>query len=151
MVFDKSAAGLVESIVLPVPNERTKGIVVSRTAYGNLIVGPTAEDQDERRNPTVDRDRLTELIAQGSRILPGLADHPVTATYAGLRPATTAVKDYVVEALPERRWITASGIRSTGLTGSLGIARRLRGLYEEHFAALAPINDPVYLCRTRAQ
>ena len=144
VVFDKSAAGLVGSIVLPVPNERTKGVVVSRTAYGNLIVGPTAEDQEERRVATVDRDRLAELMTQGHRMVPKLAEHPVTATYAGLRPATTTVKDYVVEVLPERRWLTASGIRSTGLTGSLGIARRLRELYEAHFAALAPLVDPIW-------
>ena len=39
VVFDKAAAGLLHSIVLPVPTERTKGVVLARTIFGNLLVG----------------------------------------------------------------------------------------------------------------
>src|SRR5262249_2917190 len=48
VIFDKPAARLIHSSILPVPTERTKGVMVVRTAFGNLIVGPTAEDQDDR-------------------------------------------------------------------------------------------------------
>ena len=44
IVFDKLARGLVSSIVLPVPTERTKGVLVAPTVYGNVLLGPTAED-----------------------------------------------------------------------------------------------------------
>ncbi len=143
VVFDKSAYSLARSIILPVPSERTKGVVVCRTAFGNLLVGPTAEDQNERRVAAVEEYVLKKLIDHGRRILPKLAEQPVTAVYAGLRPATQ-FKDYQIEAMPALHWITASGIRSTGLTGALGIALRLRRLYEEHFAALSPIRDPIW-------
>jgi glycerol-3-phosphate dehydrogenase len=145
VVYDKPAHDLVRSIILPVPTARTKGIVITRTAYGNLLVGPTAEDQDDRRMATVETATLEALIAAGCRMLPGLAAMDVTTSYAGLRPATQ-FKDYQIEALPERRWLTVAGIRSTGLTGSLGIARHVRGLYEQHFGALNPLNDPVWPC-----
>ena len=56
-----------------------------------------------------------------------------------MRPATQ-FKDYQVEALPDRNWITASGIRSTGLTGALGIAQHVAGLYGKHFGALREPN-----------
>ena len=56
---------------------------------------------------------------------PLLAEQSVTAIYAGLRPATQ-FKDYQIEALPDRNWITVGGIRSTGLTGALGIAAACR-------------------------
>jgi len=135
VVFDKSAAALAGPILLPVPNERTKGVVVSQTAFGNLIVGPTAEDQDERRLATVEDSALAALVAEGRRILPALARHGVTAVYAGLRPATQ-FKDYQIEALQKERWISVGGIRSTGLTGCLGIARHVRELYEERFGEL---------------
>ncbi len=143
VVFDKSAASLADAIILPVPTERTKGVVVTRTAFGNLLVGPTAEDQEDRRIATVEETALRHLIAQGRRILPALAGHAVTAVYAGLRPATQ-FKDYQVEALPAERWLTASGIRSTGLTAALGIARHLRELYEAHFRALRPLANPLW-------
>ena len=131
------------SIILPVPTARTKGVVITRTAYGNLLVGPTAEDQEDRRLATVERETLQGLMAAGERMLPGLAGMEVTTAYAGLRPATQ-FKDYQIEAVAERRWITVGGIRSTGLTGALGIARHVRGLYEAQFGALSPLNDPVW-------
>lgn len=143
VVYDKPAYELVRSVILPVPTARTKGIVITRTAYGNLLVGPTAEDQDERRLATVVTATLEALIAAGRRMLPGLASVDVTTSYAGLRPATQ-FKDYQIEALPERRWLTVGGIRSTGLTGALGIARHVRGLYERHFGPLAPMKDPAW-------
>src|SRR5262245_18499588 len=127
VVFDKPAARLIHSSILPVPTERTKGVMIVRTAFGNLIVGPTAEDQEDRADAAVDEAQLRILIDQGIRKLPALAGETVTATYAGLRPATQ-FKDYQIVAPPERNWITVAGIRSTALTGSLGIARHVAGL-----------------------
>ena len=146
VVFDKTAYPLVTAIVLPVPTERTKGVLVCRTAYGNLIVGPTAEEQEDRVNATVDQQALERLIAKGRALVPALADHPVNAVYAGLRPATQ-FKDYQIEALPGEGWVTVGGIRSTGLTGALGIAQHVAGLYASHFGTLddtvTPIPTPV--------
>ena len=39
VVFDKPASKLLHAIILPVPTERTKGVVACRTAFGNLLVG----------------------------------------------------------------------------------------------------------------
>ncbi len=143
VVFDKTARRVVSTIVLPVPTERSKGVVVCPTIFGNVLVGPTAEDQDDRQHATVDTDTLRKLIAEAARIVPELADEPVTATFAGLRPATER-SDYIVEALPNEAWITVGGIRSTGLTAALGIAEHVTGLVEEHFLPLAPLKDPVW-------
>jgi glycerol-3-phosphate dehydrogenase len=143
VVYDKPAHDLVTSIILPVPTARTKGIVIARTAYGNLLVGPTAEDQQDRSLATVETATLETLIAAGSRMLPGLQDVEVTTAYAGLRPATE-FKDYQIEALPDRSWITVAGIRSTGLTGALGIADHVQDLYQQHFGPLAPLQNPVW-------
>jgi glycerol-3-phosphate dehydrogenase len=143
VVYDKPAYGLVKSIILPVPTARTKGIVMTRTAYGNLLVGPTAEDQQERRLATVEAETLAALKLAGERMLPALAGVEVTTAYAGLRPATQ-FKDYQIEALADKGWVSVGGIRSTGLTGALGIARHVAGLVEANFMALRPLNDPVW-------
>jgi glycerol-3-phosphate dehydrogenase len=152
VVFDKPAASLVKSIILPVPTERTKGIVICRTAFGNLLVGPTAEDQEDRNVAEVDEQALAMLIEKGREMLPGLASVGVNAIYAGLRPATQ-FKDYQIAALPERRWITVGGIRSTGLTAALGIAGHVADLVAQHFHPMeedAPIWTPVpNLCEER--
>ncbi len=155
VVFDKTAYALVKSIVLPVPTERTKGVLVSRTAFGNLIVGPTAEDVEERDSATVDSYQLERVVEQAHALIPALAQHAVTATYAGLRPATQ-FKEYQIEALPDRGWITVGGIRSTGLTGALGIALHVARLYTRYFGRLDDTREPIWtpvvnLCEERTR
>jgi glycerol-3-phosphate dehydrogenase len=141
VVFDKPAARLVRAIILPVPTERTKGVVLFRTIFGNLAIGPTAEDTDEREAGTCDTATLEKLKARAIEMVPALSGVGVNAIYAGLRPATEH-KDYVIEALPGRNWITVGGIRSTGLTGSLGIAQHVEKLMRKHFGPL-PKRRPV--------
>lgn len=145
VVFDKTSAPLLRTIVLPVPNERTKGIVVTRTIFGNLLVGPTAEEQEDRERPYVDHDILESLVAKGIEMIPALAGMPVTAVYAGLRPATER-KEYRVMANRERRWIRVGGIRSTGLTAALGLAGHVSRLHASLMdgAGFTPVANPVW-------
>ena len=131
LVFDKPAHRLANAIILPVPTERTKGVLVARTIFGNLLVGPTAEDQDDRDKANVTEEILRELRRQGERMFPALARESITAIYAGLRPATEH-RDFQISSILERHWISVGGIRSTGLTACLGIARYVHGIYQEH-------------------
>lgn len=119
IVFDKPAGRLVSSIVLKVPNERTKGVLLAPTVFGNLLLGPTAEDQEDRSLAGTDEAMLRAIREDGERMLPDLAGQTVTACFAGLRPATEH-RDYVLKADPAG-WITVGGIRSTGLSASLGL------------------------------
>ena len=141
VVFDKAAHKLVRSIILPVPTKRTKGIVLFPTIFGNLMVGPTAEEQEGRDDASVDKKILNELQAQAIKNLPALADIPVTATYAGIRPATERPEYRIIEN-PDRNWITLGGIRSTGLTAALGIARHVHGLLANQGAEFETIENP---------
>ncbi len=129
LVFDKSASRLIDSIILPVPNDKTKGIVVCRTIFGNLLVGPTAEEQESRDDASVDVDTLQSLYAKGVEIIPELANHGVTATYAGIRPASE-FKDYCIQPFAQQNYISVGGIRSTGLSAALGIASHVFELYQ---------------------
>lgn len=119
VVYDKTAAALAGHILLPVPTKITKGIVVCRTAFGNLLVGPTAEEQEDRETALLDRDTLQALMRRGNEILPALAGHEVTAVYAGLRPATEE-KHYRIRDDLAPGYICVGGIRSTGLSAAHG-------------------------------
>lgn len=121
IVFDKLARGLVNHILLPVPTEKTKGVLVSPTVYGNVLLGPTADDVEDKTDRSTTAAGLASLMEAGSRIIPGLVRHEVTATYVGLRAATQD-RDYQLEAHPEQRYVCAGGIRSTGISGSMAIA-----------------------------
>ncbi|MCY6381922.1 NAD(P)/FAD-dependent oxidoreductase [Hoeflea prorocentri] len=143
IVFDKPAARLTRHILLPVPTEKTKGIVVCRTVFGNVLVGPTAEEQEDRSFATVDAQALQDLRQAGERILPALAGEDVTAFYAGLRPATEH-KDYQVRTDKMRNYVTVGGIRSTGLSAALGLARHVHQLCEQIVGPSEPMADPAW-------
>jgi glycerol-3-phosphate dehydrogenase len=119
IVFDKLARPLLSSIILPVPTARTKGVLVAPTVFGNVLLGPTAEDVADRSDTATSASGLSALLADGQRILPSLEQEEVTATYAGLRAATEHA-DYQVGAYG--RYVRVAGIRST--TSPASSARR---------------------------
>jgi glycerol-3-phosphate dehydrogenase len=125
IVFDKLARGLVNHVLLPVPTEKTKGVLVSPTVYGNVLLGPTADDIDDKTDRSTTTDGLAGLMAAGEKIVPGLVRQEVTATYVGLRAATQH-RDYQLETHPDQHYVCAGGIRSTGISGSMGIAEWVR-------------------------
>jgi len=155
IIYDKSAGNFIDSIILPVPNEITKGVVVCRTAFGNLLVGPTAEEQQSRDDATVVRETLQSLQHRGEAIVPALSGQPVTATFAGLRPATE-FKDYCIQIYQEKNYISVGGIRSTGLSAALGIAKyvfRNYQVFEHKLKPQSPLVWPsvqqIAECKTR--
>jgi len=142
VVFDMAASKLLSSVILPVPTERTKGIVIFPTIFGNIAVGPTAEDQDGRDDASVDTVNLEALHAQAVEKIPALANIPVAATYAGIRPATQ-FREYQVSEDAERNWITLGGIRSTGLTSALGLAQHVLTLLNQRGVSFSAKKEPI--------
>ena len=130
IVYDKLARRLVNHVLLPVPTATTKGVLVSPTIYGNVLLGPTAEDLDDKSATNTSEGGLESLLEKGKKILPELLDEEVTATYAGLRAATEH-SDYQIALHKEQRYICVGGIRSTGISGCLGIAEYVVGLLKE--------------------
>jgi glycerol-3-phosphate dehydrogenase len=143
VVFDKPAARLFTTTLLPVPTERTKGVVLARTIFGNVLVGPTAEEQTDRDRASVDQAALKALVAKAVEMVPALAAMPVNAAYAGLRPASDT-KAYRIRHERDRHWVTLGGIRSTGLTSALGLATHAADLVGGGAWAGAPVTSPVW-------
>jgi glycerol-3-phosphate dehydrogenase len=121
IVFDKFARGLVHHTILPVPTAHSKGVLVAPTVFGNVMLGPTAEDVDDKTATGTTRKGIDDLLAKGRTILPALLDEEVTAIYAGVRAATEH-SDYQVTDEPDLRYVCLGGIRSTGLTSSMALA-----------------------------
>jgi glycerol-3-phosphate dehydrogenase len=137
IVFDKLARPLVRHIVLAVPTKITKGVLIAPTVFGNVMLGPTAEDVERKDYTDSTRAGLGYLRSEGARIMPELLDHEVTAVYAGLRAATEH-SDYQLSVYAPEGYACAGGIRSTGLSASMAIAEHVR---EELGAAGMPL-DP---------
>ena len=131
IVFDKLARPLLGRTILPVPTSHTKGVLVAPTVFGNIMLGPTADDIDDRAATGSTRAGLDTLLQKGHRILPALLGEEVTAIYAGLRAATEH-SDYQLTSDAGARYVCLGGIRSTGLTASMALG-------EEAVALLASI------------
>jgi glycerol-3-phosphate dehydrogenase len=137
IVFDKFARSLVNHVLLPVPTAVTKGVLISPTVYGNVMLGPTAEDLPDKTETGSSEAGLRMLWEKGQAILAPLLCEEVTAVYAGLRPATE-YPDYQIRLYAPQRYLCVGGIRSTGVSGSLGIAEYVAGLLAEAGLSLTP-------------
>ncbi|GAB88838.1 NAD(P)/FAD-dependent oxidoreductase [Gordonia rhizosphera] len=139
-VFDKLARRLVDKIVLPVPTSRGKGVLVSPTIYGNVMLGPTAEDLTDRTDTGTSEGGFEFLLGKGQRLMPELLDEEVTATYAGLRAATDH-GDYLIELDTDQRYLLVGGIRSTGLTSGIAVAEYVCELLDDAGVLGTPRDD----------
>ena len=130
LVFDKLARPMAPLIVLAVPSSRGKGVLVSPTIYGNVMVGPTSENLEDRTATGTSEDGFEFLVSKGRALMPTLFDEEITASYAGLR-ASTEHDDYLIDLDFEQRYVLVGGIRSTGLTSGMAIAEYVTGLLSD--------------------
>lgn len=139
-VFDKLTRPMVPLIVLAVPSSRGKGVLVSPTIYGNVMVGPTSENLEDRSATGTSEDGFEFLLSKGRALMPSLFDEEITASYAGLR-ASTEHDDYLIDLDSKQRYVLVGGIRSTGLTSGMAIAEHVAGLLAEAGVDVAERDD----------
>ena len=137
LVFDKLSRPLVNRIVLAVPTKLGKGVLISPTIYGNVMLGPTAESLSDKTATGTSEDGLEFLLGKGKTLMPRLLEEEVTATYAGLR-ATIDHNDYLIETDRAQRYLLVAGIRSTGLTSGMAVAEYVRDQLADAGLVLTP-------------
>jgi glycerol-3-phosphate dehydrogenase len=140
IVFDKLARPLVNHILLQVPTKFSKGVLVSPTVFGNVVLGPTADDIADKTATGSTAAGIASLSDKGRRIVPALLEEEVTAVYVGLR-AATGHTDYQIRFHPEQRYVCVGGIRSTGLSASMAIAEHVVAGLAGAGLALEPKED----------
>jgi glycerol-3-phosphate dehydrogenase len=136
ILLDKSARAIHDVIAMPAPRPATRGILISPTIFGNVLVGPTAENVDDADDRSVTREGLAQLRQAIDRMVPALAQEPVTTVFAGMRPATDRSSYQIIDR-PEAAWLTVAGIRSTGLSAALGIAEYVADLIKQQIPLAA--------------
>jgi glycerol-3-phosphate dehydrogenase len=138
LVFEQPAGGPVEQILLPVPSERTKGVLVFPTIDGMVVAGPTAVDLEDKSDWSVRPAAREEIVSKAAALHPPIADVEPVFGYAGLRPAGRGVNYVIGPSRACRRLVNVAAIRSTGLTASLGIAERVVQVVGALGVALGP-------------
>ena len=119
-VFDPPGGEQLERILLPVPTERTKGVLVFPTLDGKVTAGPTAIDGTDKDDWSVRPEAWTEVMAKVVRAHPPLEGAEPIASYAGLRPAG---RERELRDRPLGRPPRADQRRRDPLDRPLGVAR----------------------------
>ena len=120
LLCDKELGGMVGCTVFGCPTEKGKGVLVTPTVDGNLLLGPTAEDVQDRDDVATCADGLSYVERSALRQLPRLPRGKVITSFAGLR-AKADGGDFIIE-WSERGFLNVAGIDSPGLSSAPAIA-----------------------------
>jgi glycerol-3-phosphate dehydrogenase len=129
-ILDKGAAGPPSRVIFPVPARASKGVLVIPTVEGTVMLGPTADDGDDKEDTTTTPENLEKVFHLASRMVPRISKRDIITSFAGVRP-TLPGDDFMIElsrAVP--CLVQVAGIQSPGLTASPAIAERVTGLLE---------------------
>lgn len=121
-LLNKPSGKLVTSVIFPCPNDKGKGVLVARTAHGNLIVGPNAEYIEEKENVDTTITGLAEVKRLALKIVPSIPFANNLRNFSGNR-AESSTGDFVVGPVKGiKGFYEIAGIKSPGLTSAPAIA-----------------------------
>ncbi|MGQ9473952.1 MAG: NAD(P)/FAD-dependent oxidoreductase [Candidatus Caldatribacteriaceae bacterium] len=120
-VLDRECAGFIKHVLYPIPTKESKGILVSPTPEGNILVGPNFEPAG-RENTATTFGGLKEVEEGARKLVPSLPLDKTITTFAGIRPTLPQRDFQIFFSASFPRLLHLSGIESPGLTSSFGIA-----------------------------
>lgn len=130
-LLDKSAGTHVSRVIFSLPGKYGKGILVTPTVHGNLLVGPTAIDIQDKEGTNTTREGLEQALAGAERSVKNLPMRSVITSFAGLR-AYEAGDDFIIGEVEDAPgFIDCAGIASPGLTASPAIGVMVAGIVKK--------------------
>ena len=122
MLCDKSIGHLANHTIFQCPSKMGKGILVTPTVDGNLLLGPSAIDIDNKNDVDTCADTLSEVLEIAKKSVPCLTTREVITSFAGLR-AHCDRNDFIIEPSEKNaQFINVAGIESPGLSSAPAIA-----------------------------
>ena len=120
-ILDKKREHIVNHLLFPLPSKTSKGVLVIKTADGNPMIGPTAQDCSDKEDLSTSGEGLIQVLSGVRQMIPSISENDIIAYFAGLRPV--AGEDFIIrheEKVPG--FINVAGIQSPGLTAAPAIA-----------------------------
>ena len=121
MLLDKECGDIVGHTVFRCPSKMGKGVLVTPTVDGNLLLGPTAEDIDDKADTSTTAEGLSRVASLALDQVNGINLGKVITSFTGLR-ATGSTGDFIINS-PKAGFINCAGIESPGLTSAPAIAK----------------------------
>ncbi|MBP3855534.1 MAG: NAD(P)/FAD-dependent oxidoreductase [Ruminiclostridium sp.] len=137
MLLDTWAGNTVDRTIFQLPTKMGKGVLVTPTVHGNLLVGPTADDIEDKEDTATTRDGLANVRRQSALSVKNIPYGMVITSFSGLRAAADTGDFIIREDSGVKGFIDAAGIESPGLTSAPAIAEYLRDIV----AGLMPLNE----------
>ncbi|HEE9817637.1 TPA: NAD(P)/FAD-dependent oxidoreductase [Clostridium perfringens] len=136
-LFDKVAGAMINKTLFQVPSKLSKGVLVTPTAEGNLLVGPNAV---EGKTLETSREGIDEILDKSKKSLEELPVARILNTFSGIRPKTKG-GDFIIEEVEDaKNFINVIGIDSPGLTAALAIGVYVVNMIKERLALVEKKN-----------
>ena len=120
-LLDKTTGSHVNHTIFPLPGKYGKGILVSPTIHGNLLLGPTAIDVADPEATNTTADGLAQVLENAGRYVKEIPYKNVITSFAGLRAHEDGHEFIIGEVPGAENFIDCAGIESPGLTSSPAI------------------------------
>jgi len=134
-ILDKPEKLPVNRVIFQVPTEKGKGILVTPTVDGNVLVGPNSEYVDSKDDTSTTQEGLDEVFEKARKVLPSLSKRDVITIFSGIR-ATPDTHDFIIEEDEDiKNFINVAGIESPGLTSSMAIGKYVAELVSDKLNA----------------
>ena len=130
-LLDKSAGSHVARVIFALPGKYGKGILVTPTVHGNLLVGPTAVDTENKEGSNTTREGLDQVIEKAGENVKNLPMRSVITSFAGLRAHEENHEFIIGEVEGAAGFVDCAGIESPGLTASPAIGVMVAGIVRE--------------------
>lgn len=125
MLLDKACGDIVSHTIFRTPSEKGKGILVSPTVDGNLILGPTSVGIDDKEDNSTTREGLESIAREVCENVENIPLNKVITSFCGIR-AAGSTGDFIINI--KNRFVNAAGIESPGLSAAPSIAEYIAKL-----------------------
>ena len=122
-LFDEELGSLVKHTIFQLPNKNGKGVLVTPTVHGNLLIGPSASDILDKENTATDKEDLDYVMERAKTSVDGLAFNKIITSFSGLR-ARPEGDDFIIKESADY-FFDAIGIESPGLSSAPAIGEYL--------------------------
>jgi glycerol-3-phosphate dehydrogenase len=136
-MLDKRLKGLVRHLIFPVPQKNTKGILIIPTFDGTIMVGPTAQDTEDRYDVSTTLEGSKLVFDFVRKMCSSITERDKITEFAGLR-AVSNTNDFIIGPTKVKGFINVAGIQSPGLTAAPAIAEYVRDILINQGLTLKP-------------
>lgn len=130
-LLDRSVGDHVNHTIFQLPGKYGKGVLVTPTVHGNLLVGPTAKDIENKEGTNTTAEGMEEVAKKAVRSVEGLPLRQVITSFTGLRAHEEGHEFIIEEVKDAPGFFDCAGIESPGLTSAPAIGVRLAELVSQ--------------------